>query len=159
MIEINGERCNGCGQCLEVCPTGAIYLVDGLAAVDRELCRQCEACIPVCPMEAIRLYTPQVALTDRSQVPVLRPAREATPVEAKPVTRSLRASILPAVGGALTWFGREIVPVLADYVLHDLDRRTTGKGQPKSTGRAESNGATDRGGGRGRRRRRRRHGG
>ena len=31
MITIDLARCNGCGACVEVCPEGALYLVDDKA--------------------------------------------------------------------------------------------------------------------------------
>ena len=55
MITIDTERCDGCGACVEVCPTGALYLVAGKAAMDGTLCRQCEACLTACPNGAIIL--------------------------------------------------------------------------------------------------------
>lgn len=46
------ERCNGCGECIPVCPYNAIVLEDGVAKI-LEACTYCGACIPSCPVEAI----------------------------------------------------------------------------------------------------------
>ena len=35
---VDSDRCMGCGACVEVCPAGAIALVEGKARVDEETC-------------------------------------------------------------------------------------------------------------------------
>jgi ferredoxin len=51
---IDPLRCSGCGQCIEVCPTGALALVGGKArVVQAEACDYTGLCEMTCPMEAI----------------------------------------------------------------------------------------------------------
>lgn len=129
MIAIDSARCTGCGACVEVCPTGALYLVDGKAAVDEGLCRECAACLSACPVDAISLGSPPA--TALLPVGVAAPHQEAamaravaaplrSPVAYAPLTR--RARMLPALAAALAWTAREIVPRLADCLLDRLDR-------------------------------------
>lgn len=54
VIEIDPEKCTGCGECVEECPAGAITLND-VAVVNEALCKGCGACGGVCPTEAINL--------------------------------------------------------------------------------------------------------
>jgi heterodisulfide reductase subunit A len=49
------DKCNSCGECLELCPTHAIQIVGGGARVDSISCVGCGLCIPHCPEEAIDL--------------------------------------------------------------------------------------------------------
>jgi len=50
------ERCTGCGDCVEVCPTGALELADGRAVLARpEDCAYCADCETLCPEGAIVL--------------------------------------------------------------------------------------------------------
>ncbi|MBN2331650.1 MAG: nitroreductase family protein [Deltaproteobacteria bacterium] len=52
---IDPERCNGCGRCVTVCPSRAISLVNGKAAITGERSFACGHCAAVCPTDAIRI--------------------------------------------------------------------------------------------------------
>lgn len=43
------EKCTGCGECVSVCPEGAVRIADGKARTDRESCIACGTCTEVCP--------------------------------------------------------------------------------------------------------------
>lgn len=47
--------CQGCGSCVEICPNGAMSVVEGKARNDKTKCILCGYCAPVCPQFAIRL--------------------------------------------------------------------------------------------------------
>jgi ferredoxin len=182
VITIDIERCSGCGACVEICPTSALYLVDGKAVVDEALCNTCKECLAACPVEAIML----VPGAEPAHVSALQPAHQARPdhqahreplfrpepevihVRTQPV--SLPARVLPMAGAALVWAGREILPRLADVVLDALDRRSSAPqaisaGQPRVMGASarrdrEESARGAKGAGHGQRRhRRRRRGG
>ena len=53
MLSIDTARCIGCGECEEVCPYGAIEVIDGDAVINPGLCHQCNRCIETCPEGAI----------------------------------------------------------------------------------------------------------
>ncbi len=127
MIVVRAEHCDGCGACVEVCPTGALYLVDGKAAVESSLCRGCEACVAACPRKAIVIADDLKPETEPVRVPALRPEPEVVQGKVEPASPPLRSRVPPLVGTALAWVGREIVPRLADYVLYGLDRRKDGQ--------------------------------
>ncbi len=56
IIEIDAERCTGCGLCIPNCPEGAIQLIDGKARLVGDLfCDGLGACIGNCPEGAIRI--------------------------------------------------------------------------------------------------------
>ncbi len=53
--EIDLDVCNACGECVGRCPTGAVEIVAGKAALVRpEDCRYCTDCEEVCPVGAIK---------------------------------------------------------------------------------------------------------
>lgn len=51
--KVIAEKCNGNGECIEVCPLDAITIENNVAVVDQETCGDCGACVDVCPTEAI----------------------------------------------------------------------------------------------------------
>ena len=54
IIEIDKEKCNGCGLCAEACHEGAIGMVDGKATLLRDdYCDGLGDCLPSCPTNAI----------------------------------------------------------------------------------------------------------
>ncbi len=53
---IDLAKCNGCGACVEGCPTGALEIRNGLVRMSRpELCSYCATCEDACPTGAIAL--------------------------------------------------------------------------------------------------------
>ncbi len=53
---IDQQSCNGCGTCVEWCPTDAIALnEEGLAQREESACLGCGVCSRFCPEEAISL--------------------------------------------------------------------------------------------------------
>ena len=56
IIEIDGERCNGCGACVSACAEGAIAIVDGKAQVVSDVfCDGLGNCIGECPQDALKI--------------------------------------------------------------------------------------------------------
>ena len=54
IIEIDQDKCNGCGACSDACHEGAIAMVDGKAKLMRDdYCDGLGDCLPVCPTGAI----------------------------------------------------------------------------------------------------------
>ncbi len=56
IIEIDEEKCDGCGQCVPSCAEGAIQIVDGKAKIVADiLCDGLGACLGECPMGALKV--------------------------------------------------------------------------------------------------------
>ena len=54
IIQIDEERCSGCGACAKACHEGAIAMVGGKARLLREdYCDGLGDCLPACPVDAI----------------------------------------------------------------------------------------------------------
>ena len=134
MIVVRADLCTGCGVCLEVCPTGALYLVEGKAAVDRALCRECRACLEVCPTGAITLATQEEFVKEETRVPAIRPQPEVIQVRSTPAPVSVWSRVLPSIGSALVWAERDFLPWLADF----LDKRESGRPQGSERRKASS---------------------
>jgi len=52
---VDRDKCIGCGQCVPLCPMGAIRMVDGKSLVNAAECAECGVCrrSGVCPADAI----------------------------------------------------------------------------------------------------------
>jgi NAD-dependent dihydropyrimidine dehydrogenase PreA subunit len=62
IIEIDKEKCNGCGLCVDACHEGAIGLENGKAKLLRDdYCDGLGNCLPVCPTGAIRFIEREAA--------------------------------------------------------------------------------------------------
>jgi len=56
IIEINEDKCVGCGLCASACEQGAIQMIDGKAKlVSDTYCDGLGMCLPSCPVDAIKL--------------------------------------------------------------------------------------------------------
>ncbi|MFP3897438.1 MAG: DUF362 domain-containing protein [Anaerolineales bacterium] len=115
MIYVDEERCTGCGTCVEVCPAGAIRLVDGVASIAQEKCIECEACLSACPETAILSVTEDVPAKKEPITPVKTASRVSLDVPRA-------ARVVPWVGAALAFVGKEVLPRLATHFVDSLAR-------------------------------------
>lgn len=57
-LELNQEKCVGCGMCLIVCPHSVFVMEGGLSRIEsRDACMECGACAMNCPVEAISVQS------------------------------------------------------------------------------------------------------
>lgn len=83
IIEIDEDKCNGCGACAAACHEGAIGMVDGKAKLLRDdYCDGLGDCLPTCPTGAIRFMEREAAAYDEQAV--LENQKKAAPAVIQP---------------------------------------------------------------------------
>ncbi len=148
MIYVDQTGCTGCGMCVEACPQQAIKLDNGVALIEQSLCTECEACLTVCPNGVI-LVIGDIARDQitRNPMPISGQAKEVA------VGSRRFAGVLPMVGAALSFIGREVVPRAAELLTDRESRRVRPWRKASSTIRRHGRAGWGRQCGQGRRRR------
>ena len=130
IIQIDAEKCNGCGLCAEACHEGAIGMVEGKAKLLRDdYCDGLGDCLPVCPTDAIAFVEREALEYNEAEVKRNMEKKKAEPLacgcpgtNAKAIVRAAAppAEVTQAAGAAVSRLNQwpvqiKLVPVNAAY--------------------------------------------
>ena len=126
IIQIDEEKCNGCGACAAACHEGAIEMVGGKARLTREdYCDGLGDCLPACPTGAITFeereapaYNEAAVLAakqEKAPLPCGCPGSQAKAIRREP--SAAPAAQTPADSQLSQWPVQiKLVPVKAPYL-------------------------------------------
>lgn len=101
IIEIDAEKCNGCGLCAKACHEGAIGMVDGKAKLLRDdYCDGLGDCLPACPVGAISFVEREAAAYDEAAVKARLSLHKNSRLQNWPVQIKLAPMEAPYFNGA-----------------------------------------------------------
>ncbi len=72
-VTLDKDKCKGCINCIKRCPTEAIRVRDGKAAIDAERCIDCGECIRICPHHAKKPISDPLSILQKFQYTVALP--------------------------------------------------------------------------------------
>ena len=100
IIEIDREKCNGCGLCADACHEGAIGMVDGKAQLLRDdYCDGLGDCLPACPVGAITFVEREAEAYNEAAVKANLEKRKTTRLGNWPVQIKLAPMRAPWLDG------------------------------------------------------------
>ena len=101
IIEINEEKCNGCGACATACHEGAIGMVNGKAKLLRDdYCDGLGDCLPTCPTGAISCVEREAAAYNEAAVLAAKERKQESQLRQWPVQIKLAPINAPWFNGA-----------------------------------------------------------
>lgn len=87
IINIDVEKCNGCGACARACHEGAIDIIDGKAVLTREnYCDGLGDCLPQCPTGAITFEERETPAYDEAATSISQLAQWPCQIKLVPVS-------------------------------------------------------------------------
>lgn len=117
IIEIDAEKCNGCGACVRACHERAIDVIDGKARLTREnYCDGLGDCLPECPMDAITFIEREAPAYDEAAVLAAKQSKQFTVHGETPVLQTNQSDSSASSSQLAQWPCQiKLVPVSAPY--------------------------------------------
>jgi len=115
LINVDVEKCTGCGLCVKVCPFGAVSIVDGKASIGPG-CTLCGSCVKACPVGAISISRGELKPVDLSEY-------KGVWVVAEQIDGRIRNVTLELLGAGRRLadkLGEELYAVLIGYKVREL---------------------------------------
>ena len=98
-MQVDREKCTGCGTCQAVCPSGALHIEDGQPVLDTGACVLCGKCVNFCPAGVREIVGQEYSV--------------------KELTRELMKDQMfyEESGGGVTFSGGEVMAMDMEFIL------------------------------------------
>lgn len=117
IINIDVEKCNGCGACARACHEGAIDIMDGKARLAREnYCDGLGDCLPECPTGAITFEEREAPAYDEAAVLAAKQGKQSSVHRGGSISEASQEDNQDAASHLAQWPCQiKLVPVSAPY--------------------------------------------
>ena len=131
IVQIDGSKCDGCGQCVPSCAEGAIQIVEGKARLAADIyCDGLGACLGHCPQGAISVIEREAPAFDEAAVQRQMTARKQA--ETTPCATTKKPGGCP--GSAVQSFPLNLVSPAARFTAGPSPAPGNGQERPSALG-------------------------
>ena len=122
IIEIDEEKCNGCGECIPNCAEGALQIIDGKARLVKDsYCDGLGACLGHCPQDAISIIEREADEFDEEEVHKYLESKKVSCQQTAVFDKASDTQDIEVQSGLVNWpVQLELVPIDAPF-FEDAD--------------------------------------
>ena len=122
IIEIDEEKCNGCGECIPNCAEGALQIIDGKARLVKDsYCDGLGACLGHCPQDAIVIIEREADEFDEEEVHKYLESKQVSCQQTAVFEKDVDTQDVEVQSGLVNWpVQLELVPIDAPF-FEDAD--------------------------------------
>jgi len=107
--KVDKKLCNGCGDCIEICPQQAISYIEKKSKIDKDKCIGCAECITFCPKGAIQIQWNETSIIFQKKM-----VEHAFGLLKGKIDKAIFINFLMNISPACDCYGHSDAPIVSD---------------------------------------------